>query len=159
MLRLTALLCVTMFLTLLIGGRDYGQQRPGLAAALLTAVDAPAAQPVAPPDAVQDVVPAAYLPRSPQVVTPQIPAPVFVATPAPAPAAAATPVWYVTAGAVNVREGPSTDYAVVGRLTRGEAALVVWHEDDGWARIRIEGDGIEGFVATRFLAPESAPGN
>jgi uncharacterized protein YgiM (DUF1202 family) len=52
---------------------------------------------------------------------------------------------------VNVRGGPSTQDAVVGRLTRGEAVMVVWVEDNGWARIRVEGDGIDGYMAMDFL--------
>jgi uncharacterized protein YgiM (DUF1202 family) len=61
-------------------------------------------------------------------------------------------VLYVSAKSVNVRQGPSTDSSVVGKLGRGEAALVLWQEGDDWARIIIEGDGLEGYVATRFLS-------
>jgi hypothetical protein len=73
---------------------------------------------------------------------------------APEPAAEGE-VWYVDGSSVNVRAGPSTDDEVVGKLSRGEATLVVWREGDDWARIRIEGDGIEGYVAMRFLSPEA----
>jgi uncharacterized protein YgiM (DUF1202 family) len=45
---------------------------------------------------------------------------------------------------------------VAGRLTRGEAVTVVADAGDGWLRIRIEGDGLEGFVAARLLT-ETAP--
>lgn len=60
---------------------------------------------------------------------------------------------WIGANSVNVREGPSTDFPVLGKLTRGEAVLVVLEDGgtEGWSRVRIEGDGIEGFVATRFL--------
>jgi uncharacterized protein YgiM (DUF1202 family) len=58
---------------------------------------------------------------------------------------------YVSGRSVNVRGGPSTREAVVGRLTRGEAVTVVWVEDNGWARIRVEGDGIDGYMAMDFL--------
>ncbi|NJM81946.1 MAG: SH3 domain-containing protein [Tabrizicola sp.] len=61
-------------------------------------------------------------------------------------------IWYVTADSVNVRSGPSTDTDVVGKLYSGEATMVVWQENDDWARIVIQGDGVEGFVATRFLS-------
>jgi uncharacterized protein YgiM (DUF1202 family) len=63
-------------------------------------------------------------------------------------------IWYVSGNSLNVRSGPSTDDAVVGKLARGEAMLMVAREGDEWARIRIEGDGIEGYVATRFLSAE-----
>lgn len=58
---------------------------------------------------------------------------------------------WVSANAINVREGPGTGHAVAGRLTRGEAVTVVADAGDGWLRIRIEGDGLEGFVASRLL--------
>ena len=60
-------------------------------------------------------------------------------------------VWYVTGNVVNVREGPSTDYPVVGKVSYGEAAQILTDPADPWVRIRIEGDGVEGYIATRFL--------
>ena len=82
-----------------------------------------------------------------------------LATYADAPEATVTPeasadgeIWYVAGTSLNVRSGPSTDDAVVGKLIRGEATLVVAREGEDWARIRIEGDGIEGYVAMRFLS-------
>lgn len=72
-----------------------------------------------------------------------------------APAPASGDVWYVTATAVNVREGPSTGTAVVDRLTRGEAVAVSFEPGSEWAHVRIEGDGLEGWVALRFLSPEA----
>lgn len=71
------------------------------------------------------------------------------------PAPASGDVWYVTATAVNVREGPSTGTAVVDRLTRGEAVAVSFEPGSEWAHVRIEGDGLEGWVALRFLSPEA----
>ena len=61
-------------------------------------------------------------------------------------------VYYVKGRGVNVRSHPSSRSAVVGKLGRGEAVTVVWVEPNGWARIRIEGDGIEGYMAKDFLA-------
>lgn len=142
----------------------------------------PAAPPVAAtPAPPVEVVTAAYAPAAPppepatRKVTPQ---PVFtlstlptiggdVADPAPelagtvadtpAPAAAdddaAPDVWYVAAKSVNVREGPSTDTSVVGKLANGEAVTVVEMAGPDWARILIEGDGLEGYIAARFLTP------
>lgn len=60
-------------------------------------------------------------------------------------------VWYVNASSVNVRAAPSTDAEVLDRLGNGEAALMVAAVDAEWARIVIEGDGLEGYVALRFL--------
>lgn len=64
-------------------------------------------------------------------------------------------VWYVTANSVNVREGPSTETSIVDKLTRGEAVTVAFEPGSEWARVSIEGDGMEGYVALRFLAPEA----
>lgn len=64
-------------------------------------------------------------------------------------------VWYVTANSVNVREGPSTDTSVVEKLRRGDAVAVLYEDGSEWARIALEGDVPEGYVALRFLAPEA----
>jgi hypothetical protein len=81
-----------------------------------------------------------------------------------APEAPATPevvdggagtIWYVVANSVNVRAAPSTDAEVLGKLGSGEATLLVQAVDDEWARIVIQGDGVEGFVAMRYLSPEA----
>ena len=62
-------------------------------------------------------------------------------------------VWYVKADSVNVRAEPSTEAEILGKLGNGEALLMVAVVDDEWARIVIQGDGVEGYVATRFLSP------
>ena len=64
-------------------------------------------------------------------------------------------IWYVNASSVNVRAAPSTEAEVVGKLGNGEAALMVAAVDDEWARIVIQGDGLEGFVALRYLSAEA----
>lgn len=190
MLQLTLLLCSSLFLVMLLGGRDFGQLRPGLAQAEAEANAAPvtAEVPVVETVALVDAPPAvvaAVVPKPVAALPPAVVAPVAVAakaTPAPvpetpentvftlsnyadpvpeaAPAAASAEtsaegeVWYVAGNSLNVRSGPSTNSDVVGKLTRGEATLVVWREGADWARIRIEGDGIEGYVAMRFLTAE-----
>lgn len=62
-------------------------------------------------------------------------------------------VMYVLPKSLNVRAGPGTDNEVLDRLTKGEAVLVVAEGEgpDGWSLIRIEGDGVEGYVASRLL--------
>lgn len=64
-------------------------------------------------------------------------------------------IWYVNASSVNVRAEPSTEAEVVGKLASGEATLVVQAVNDDWARIVIQGDGVEGFVALRYLSAEA----
>ena len=211
MLRLTFLLCSGLFLVMLLGGRDFGQLRPGLAQAVADAKNFPttAAVPMVETAALVDNIALAPAVAAPVVVAPvmveavpvsvQVAAPVQVervvvippadqvvqarsvpaeiepepaaentvftlsdyADPAPEEVAQTVPdqasegeVWYVAGNSLNVRSGPSTNTDVVGKLTRGEATLVVWREGDDWARIRIEGDGIEGYVAMRFLSPD-----
>ena len=190
MLRLTFILCSSLFLVMLLGGRDFGQLRPGLAVAKAEAEAAPvtAAAPAVEtaaladtavaPVAVETVAVAATSLPMPVVQAPVLAEPVLTSlTPQapiavepentvftlssfadPAPETAVTPeqaaegeIWYVAGNSLNVRSGPSTEDAVVGKLSRGEAMLVVAREGDEWAQIRIEGDGIEGYVATRFL--------
>jgi hypothetical protein len=60
-------------------------------------------------------------------------------------------VWFVNADRVNVREGPSTGYGVVGQIVFGEATEILSDPLDEWVKIRIQGDGVEGYVARRFL--------
>jgi Bacterial SH3 domain len=72
--------------------------------------------------------------------------------------ATATPeaqVWYVTARSVNVRLDPSTDAPIVGKLSRGDAALMVADNGAGWAMVTVEGDGVSGYVSMDFLSPEA----
>jgi uncharacterized protein YgiM (DUF1202 family) len=64
-------------------------------------------------------------------------------------------IYYVTASSVNVREAPSTEASVLGKLGAGEAALVITDVDGEWARIVIQGDGMEGYVAMRFLSADA----
>ncbi|MBC7145634.1 MAG: SH3 domain-containing protein [Thioclava marina] len=61
-------------------------------------------------------------------------------------------LWEVTANSLNVRSGPSTGDSAIDRVLRGEQVLVV-AERDGWAHVKIEGDGIDGWVAKRYLSP------
>ncbi len=60
---------------------------------------------------------------------------------------------FIRARSVNVREGPSTQTDVIGQLAQGEAILVLWTEDNGWAHVLVEGDGIAGYVKSDLLTP------
>ena len=59
----------------------------------------------------------------------------------------------VTANRVNVRSGPSTSNPVLGQVVRAEIVRVVSDPTDDWVKIVIEGDGIEGYMSSRFLTP------
>lgn len=156
MIRLMVLLCAGLFLAMLIGGQDRGQQRFGLIAqpqpdAVISAATLPAAAAATAKAATSE---AAFAPSQPVMA-----APVLVEAAAQPPASADTPlaegrILQVGAKSANVRSGPGTDFEVVSRLTRGESVLVVAEGDgpDGWSLIRIEGDGVEGYIATRLLS-------
>lgn len=60
-------------------------------------------------------------------------------------------VRYVNAERVNVRQGPSTDYGVVDQVVYGEATEILSDPSQEWVKIRIQGDGVEGWIASRFL--------
>ncbi len=64
-------------------------------------------------------------------------------------------VWYVTGRSVNVRLDPSTDAPIVGKLSRGDAALMLADNGAGWAMVTVEGDGVSGYVSMDFLSPEA----
>lgn len=154
---------------------EAGSVADSTEAAPLTVItaDAPAAKPAvaapvvasATPAPSATVAPEPYVEPARAVVT-EVEEPVFslasVGT-EPVPAApepevadgGAGTIWYVVANSVNVRAEPSTDAEVLGRLGSGEAALLVQAVDDNWARIVIQGDGVEGFVAMRYLSPEA----
>lgn len=61
-------------------------------------------------------------------------------------------VLFVTADRVNVREGPSTAEPVLGSVEFAEAVQVLTDPGQPWVLIRIEGDGIEGYMSSKFLA-------
>lgn len=62
----------------------------------------------------------------------------------------------VTAPRVNVRSGPSTSNPVLGQVMQADIVRVISNPNDPWVKILIEGDGIEGYMSSRFLtqAPE-----
>lgn len=156
MFKLTFFLCAGLFAAMYFGGVDRGQQRFGLVekprVAAVTVVDTPevAADVAEVTPAATPVTEAAFVPETPLMITPA------VATAAPAVAVAtAEPgvLMVVSSKSANVRSGPGKDYDVIDRLTRGELVLVVAQGEgpDGWSLIRIEGDGVEGYIASRLL--------
>jgi Bacterial SH3 domain len=175
MFKLTAVLCAAMFAVFLIAGEDRGQLRPGLANATFVAEVTPAPAPVPVLVAAAPAAPAAPSADVAPVDTPVTVAP--VTTPETAaeiadmvfslanygdqPVSDQTVtassenvgnIGYVDAEQVNVREGPGTDNPVLTRLGRGEAVTIVATDAGGWARIRIEGDGIEGYISMDYLS-------
>ncbi len=165
MIRLVLLLCAGMYFALLVLGEDRGQKRYGL-----MMVDQQVAQPAL-PDPAQDVAKAAPVVFIPAQTVMAAPAVERVAEPAaavvapetvaqsqpetlPEPQVAGGLLFTVSANSANVREGPGTVFAVLGSLGQGEQVLVLSEESpiEGWSRVRLEGDGIEGYIATRLLS-------
>ena len=175
MIRLVLILCGGLYFGLLILGEDHGQKRYGLMLADQQPKATPSPQPA--PEVVKDVVyiPArtvmeptkvAAAPVDPPVVSSVAPlvtesAPLLTATDTAAPAALPEPdipggtLFTVASRQVNVRQGPGKTFAVVGSLTKGEQVLVVLEENPvkGWSRVRLEGDGMEGYIASSLLTP------
>ena len=142
MIRLLLTLCMCLLATMLIWGDGPGLSRQAVAPA-----------PVAPTQ--PDLQTVAYTPSEPVTDLPLV-LPLIQAAPAAPQAETEADLRYITANSVNVREGPSTEYPVIGRLSRGEATRLLWLEENGWARITLEGDGITGFVSGDFLS-DTAP--
>lgn len=170
MFKWLILLGVGLYGAFLIGGEDRGQLRAGLreqpaptapvVAALAERAPEVAPPPVAepPPEAVVQILPQQpirILPP-PEPVAQEIPMEVSLAM--PAEEAEATPpntqLRWVSVDRANVRNGPSRNASVAGRVEGGEAVLVLWVEESGWARIRVEGDGVDGFVHTSLLTDQ-----
>ena len=155
---------IGLYLVLLIGGEDRGQERAGLRGAYAIDLAAPT-----PPQA---PAPAATLAAAPRPSEPQptdtlriLPMSEVTATPAvleqasaPAePAATALDslsLRCISAEAANVRDAASRSGAVIGRLQRGEVVQMVETVGD-WVHVRIEGDGVEGFVHQSLLSTEA----
>ncbi len=172
MIRLTFLLCIGLYLTALVLGADHGQKRYGLMMADAQA----AAKPEAIPDPAPTAPIAVFVPAQPvmqAVTTKSAPSPdstlpglqtVALDTmpdsvpdpepqPTPAPEFTDGLLFNVAVVQANVRGGPGRSFAVLDTVSRGEQVLVVLEEQpiEGWSRIRIEGDGVEGYISTKLL--------
>ena len=165
MIRPLAFLCIGIFATWQIAGADHGQKRFGLMQPA-TALRQP--EPAATPDPapVQRVV---FVPAQPVIqsvaavnvaaavpATPAVPNQSIAQTVAalPEPTIAGGRLSTVTGRGANVRFGPGTTFAVLDSLLAGDQVLVVDETTPtaGWSKIRIEGDGVEGYVASRLLS-------
>jgi hypothetical protein len=60
----------------------------------------------------------------------------------------------VARSGLRLREGPGTQFDIIGGLPFGQVVFVASTTDDGWARVDVEGDGrIDGFASAAFLEP------
>ena len=58
-------------------------------------------------------------------------------------------------GSVNIRTGPSTSYASLGRLDR-RTALAILGSEGSWYRVRVEESGLEGYVFGKYVTLHAA---
>jgi uncharacterized protein YgiM (DUF1202 family) len=59
----------------------------------------------------------------------------------------------VARAGLRLREGPGTQFDVVGGLRHGQLVFVT-SIADGWVRVDVEGDGlVDGFASAGFLEP------
>lgn len=86
------------------------------------------------------------------------PAPLAGTDPAQEPPVAQV-IQYVVGNTVNVRAGPSAGSPSLTKLNRGKAVLVLPSDTPGWSMIRIESDGLEGYIASRFLGDQPGDGS
>jgi len=166
MFRMTLITLASIYLVLVIVGHDDAAPgQPGLVAAAPTAGQTSILKlGLAQIDKVDLVTPATYT-EEPAAVAPSItpvrpmpmpgptlrPSPEYRVPEAPVAVAGGT-LWAVNTSTLNVRSGPSTTNGVVDRLSRGEQVLVT-AESNGWMKIRIEGDGVDGWVSKKLLRP------
>ncbi|MGJ8604501.1 MAG: SH3 domain-containing protein [Marivita sp.] len=70
------------------------------------------------------------------------------------PADAQPDLRFVDGDRVNMRGGPGTGYAVVGRLVRNDMVEIIMDEGNGWLHLRDTATGDEGWIAD-FLVTAS----
>ncbi len=61
----------------------------------------------------------------------------------------------VTGTRVNLRDAPSTNGTVLGKLSRDTHAEVLQRDGNGWAKIRALDSGLVGYMSAKFLQPTS----
>ena len=166
MFKYLILFSATFYLTLLIAGEDDGQMRKGLRGDYAIATTAPATAP-APSVVATGTDPATTLAETAPVDTIRIlPRPQddlvqpasLTTEPAPEPAFndfnnPSLTLRTITADAANVRDAASRSGNVIGRLENGEIVQVLETSGD-WVHVRIEGDGIDGYVHSRLISTE-----
>lgn len=58
----------------------------------------------------------------------------------------------VTGSSVNMRNGPGTNFGVLGRLGQGDRVEVLRDPGEGWVKLRVEETGRIGWIADFLLA-------
>ena len=58
----------------------------------------------------------------------------------------------VRSARVNMRNGPGTQYSVLGKLTRGDKVRVLQEADNGWVKLKVLEGGRIGWMSASLLA-------
>lgn len=149
MFRLTAITLAAFYVVLAVFGHDPEETGEAVAAPPEAAAPTPATAATVPDALTAPGLPAATVTpaRFPPMPGPALkPGPEYRTAPAPLSGR----LLRVATSRLNVRAAPSASAPVTGQLGRGAEVRVVT-ERDGWAQIRIEGDGQEGWVSRRLL--------
>lgn len=83
--------------------------------------------------------------------TPQIILPSLIATTRTEATAESPDLRIVSGNRVNVRGGPSTNYGIVSKLTRGEEVQILEDNGNGWVRMQPVDGGESGWMADFLL--------
>lgn len=83
--------------------------------------------------------------------TPQIILPSLIATTSTSVPTGASDVRVVSGNRVNVRGGPSTDYGIVSKLTRGDEVRILEDNGNGWVLMEPLEGGESGWMADFLL--------
>ncbi|MFB2533421.1 SH3 domain-containing protein [Paracoccus sp. p4-l81] len=59
---------------------------------------------------------------------------------------------FVTAASVNLRGGPSTRNAIVGKVSRGDAVTLAGAEESGWFPVVLADGRTRGYLSAQFLS-------
>lgn len=157
MIRMFLITLVSLYLCMVVLGRPLPVGDGGSQVAE-TAKTALASQPPPPEPILAEAQPAEAKPSINPVRYQAMPGPSLRPSPehvtkAVAVAPLTGQIFRVAAKGANVRGGQGTDHPVVGRLARNEDVLVVADPGNGWVQVRIEGDGVSGWMAKRLLHP------
>jgi uncharacterized protein YgiM (DUF1202 family) len=156
MIRMTVLLIAALAIIMYTMGKDLTEEekiRLGVKDVVSTEIvvpDAPiVAEPVVatPAESAPESAPVAEVVEPVATVEPVVVVPQAEPEPTPDPVPAKV-VWYAIKQ-VNVREGPSTDFAIVGKLLVGDEATLLSDPSQEW--VKIEAGLLGGYVASRFL--------
>lgn len=85
--------------------------------------------------------------ETPQIILPSL----IVSSDSPATTEAYSDIRTVSGNRVNVRGGPSTNYGIVSKLTRGEAVKILEDNGEGWVRMQPVDGGESGWMADFLL--------